>query len=369
MTSRLLQVLGAFSVLALVAGATFGFVVLKDRVRVVITADEVATGPDPVALLRDDVQALARDLAALQLAIGSNFERLAEELDSRAAARHADIGALQQELATLRPTNTALGQQIAAMQTQLQAQLHALAGEVATGVRSAGTSPTGEFPVAPATVPTSVVSPAALPAPREPEAAPPRRGFLSFAIPAAEFRFDAPQDYTLVPELCRVGFDAKSTLHDFTGVTSQVRGGFRADFDDPDGAWSGSVVAKAASLVTGVDGRDTNLREHLDTKNHDEITFTIERFWPTVGGIDVGKATARGEIAGTMTIRGKQRPFRMPLAVEVDPQKRVVLTGQAPLKLSDYGVPVPSQLGVINMQDEVVVWIALRARVTAGGRK
>jgi polyisoprenoid-binding protein YceI len=70
-----------------------------------------------------------------------------------------------------------------------------------------------------------------------------------------------------------------------------------------------------------------------------------------------------------MTIRGQSRPFAMPVAVEVDAQKRVVVTGQAPLKLSDYGVPVPSQLGLINMQDEVVVWIALRARAAAGGKK
>jgi len=31
-------------------------------------------------------------------------------------------------------------------------------------------------------------------------------------------------------------------------------------------------------------------------------------------------------------------------------------------------VPVPSQLGLINMQDEVQIWIALRARPAAGGR-
>lgn len=70
-----------------------------------------------------------------------------------------------------------------------------------------------------------------------------------------------------------------------------------------------------------------------------------------------------------MTIRGQAREVRMPITVEVDPQKRVVLAGQMPLKLSDHGVPVPSQLGVINMQDEVVVWVALRARLQTGGRK
>ena len=70
-----------------------------------------------------------------------------------------------------------------------------------------------------------------------------------------------------------------------------------------------------------------------------------------------------------MTIRGQTRELTMPVAIEVDPQKRVVVTGQAPLELSDYGVPVPSQLGIINMQDEVVVWVALRARVQTGGGK
>jgi polyisoprenoid-binding protein YceI len=216
------------------------------------------------------------------------------------------------------------------------------------------------------------VTPDAQPARDVAPAPPPKRAgaaFLSFAMPQARFRFDEPQQYTLLPELCRVGFDAKSTLHDFSGVTSQVRGGFRADLDDPDGAWTGDVSATAASLRTGVDGRDENMREHLDAKTHADIRFVVERFHPAAGGVDVAKQTLRGDVAGTMTIRGVSRPFRMPIHVEVDPQQRVVLTGQAPLKLGDYGVPVPSQLGLINMQEEVVVWIALRARAAAGAGK
>ena len=90
---------------------------------------------------------------------------------------------------------------------------------------------------------------------------------------------------------------------------------------------------------------------------------------PSPNGIDVAKQTAAGELLGTMTIRGQTRSVRMPLQIEVDPQKRVVVRGQMPLKLSDYGVPVPSQLGVINMQDEVTVWVALRARQQTEARK
>jgi len=205
------------------------------------------------------------------------------------------------------------------------------------------------------------------PAPAAPTPRP--GGFLSFSIPTVTFQFDREQTYELVPDLCRVGFDAKSTLHDFTGVTSQVAGRFTADFDDPDGNWRGEVTCDAKSLVTGVDGRDENMREHLDTINHPQIRFELQRFVPAEGGIDTARQTARGEIRGQMHIRGVQRELRMPVAVEVDASRRVVVTGQVPLRLSDFQVPVPSQLGVINMQDEVQVWIALRARLVGGSGK
>lgn len=388
MTTKTLQALGALFVLALVGGAIAGFMVLKDRVRVVVAADAAATGPDPVALLRDDVQTVARDLAALQQALASNFEQLGNALEERANGRHADVLAMQKDLAALQQRVGALGQQTAGIAGQLQGLPDVVAAAVATKVPAADPAQPGPATaVSVATAPPDVVpslrdpanavaAPTAEPKVEEPAAVPatrpdkPAKGaFLSFSVPAAPFRFDAAQDYALLPDLCRVGFDAKSTLHDFTGVTSQVRGSFHADFDDPQGAWTGEVVVQAASLVTGVDGRDENMREHLDTKKHAEIRFALERFRPAQDGIDVARQTARGDVVGTMTIRGQSKPFTMPVTIEIDPQKRVVLKGQAPLKLSDYGVPVPSQLGLINMQDEVVVWIALRARVLAGGRK
>ena len=52
----------------------------------------------------------------------------------------------------------------------------------------------------------------------------------------------------------------------------------------------------------------------------------------------------------------------MPVQLSVDDSKRVLAKGEMTLALTDYGVPVPSQLGVISMQDEVKVWIALQAR-------
>lgn len=368
---RLLSVLGVSFVLLLVAGSIAGFAVLKDRVRIVVAADEVAAGPDPVALLRDDVAVLARDLGALQAAVAGNFEKLAQGLDGAAGARH---GELQQETEALRRQLAALTTAQQSVPAKLQAMAEQLAAAVAAAGHARATTPPA--PVVAVQQPdsvTPVAPPVVVPAeeqiPQPAAAKPAKASFLSFDVPKAKFLFDVAQDFVLVPELSRVGFDAKSTLHDFTGVTSQVSGSFRADFDDPEGAWTGSVAVQAATLVTGVDGRDAGLRDHLATKEHPTINFNVARFVPEPNGIDVAKRTARGTVHGTMTIRGVEKQVAMPITVTVDPQQRVVLNGQMPIKLSDYGVPVPSQLGVINMQDEVAVWIALRCRVRAGASK
>ncbi|HZN41017.1 MAG TPA: YceI family protein [Planctomycetota bacterium] len=366
MATKLLQWLGALFIVLLVATAIGGLLVLKDRVRVVVQSDAPTSGPDPTALLRDDVQVLASRMGELQAALSQNFDRLQAAIEERTAARHADVIALRQEVGTARQLLDRLTQDLVA----LRGQVRGLQPQAAPQQQPAPANPRVES-AAEAAVPVEVApSPPAHaePAPAVPQAKP-APGFLSFSLPAVQFRCDELQDYALLPGLCRVGFDAKSTLHDFTGVTEKVAGRFAADFDDPEGAWSGEVTVDAGSLVTGVEGRDTDMWEHLATKEHPQIRFAIQRFRPAPGGIDVQKQTARGDIDGKMTIRGQTRSLTMPVQLEVDPQKRVVVSGQVPLKLSDYGVPVPSQLGIINMQDEVVVWIALRARMQPKGHK
>lgn len=380
MTGKLLQVFGVLFVLALVGGSIAGFGVLKDRVKVVVSPDAAATGPDPIAELKDDVNVLAGDLTTLQQALGSNFEQLAAGIDERAGARHAelmglqrDLAAVQKQLASLGQENAALRQQLAQLGKQLEALPAGGGMQVASAPGGAAALPAEPQPqtqpqATPAAVePPPPTAPAEVAdAPKKPDAAKPKGNFL---FGGARFRCDEPHDYEIVPELSRVAFDAKSTLHDFTGVTQNVRGTFRIDFDDPQGAWTGSVRCDATTLKTGVDGRDSNMWEYLDTKNHPAIEFTLEKFEAAKDGVDVAKQTAKGEVVGTMRIRGKQKSVRMPVQLEIDAQKRLIVKGEMPLSLPDYDVPVPSQLGVINMEKDVKVWISLRARVKAGGGK
>ncbi|MCB9878595.1 MAG: YceI family protein [Planctomycetes bacterium] len=361
MAGRLLQILGALTILGMCAALGAGFTVLKDRVRVVVQDDRPDSGPDPTALLRDDVQLLSEDVKQLQNAVAGNFQRLATGLDDGASARHEDVLALRREVAALAAALQRVQTQVAGVQQGLEQQR--LAQQVtppAEGAPAAGGEPQVQAPsIAPEVADPTPVEPVATTAPAKPKTT----GFLSFQLPSSGFAFDQPQRYVLLPELCRVGFDAKSTLHDFTGVTSELHGEFRADWDDADGLCVGEVVVDARALKTGVEGRDENMLEHLDTPRHPELRFAVQAFRATA--VDVPGRSAVGDVIGRMTIRGKTCDLRMPVRITVDPQQRVVIEGQAKLLLSDYEVPVPNQLGVISMEDQVVIWIALRARAQA----
>lgn len=70
----------------------------------------------------------------------------------------------------------------------------------------------------------------------------------------------------------------------------------------------------------------------------------------------------RGTVRGRMKIHGTERDFAMPVKVEVDDGHRLVIEGSAPLRLTDYGISVPNKLGLVKMEDEVSVWVTLRAR-------
>jgi polyisoprenoid-binding protein YceI len=303
---------------------------------------------------------LQRDVAELRSSLGAQFERLGAALDERAEARHGEVRDVARTVGALgagQDDARAALQRLAARLDAVEQHLARLAAAPAAAPAVEHTEPVGAPPPAVAAEP---------PAPAEP--APKKTGFLSFSVAPVKFQFDQPQHYALVPELCRVGFDAKSTLHDFTGVTSKVKGQFTADFDDPRGAFRGEVECEAKTLTTGLEGRDTNMVEHLDAAHHPAIRFVVAAFEPKA--VDVGKQTAEGTITGQMTIRGVARDVRMPIHVTVDASRRVVIEGQMPLKLTDYQIPVPSQLGgTITMQDEVSVWIALRARVQPGEPK
>lgn len=305
MVAKFLQGLGLLALLGLVAGSIAALALVTQRVHVTIAEDSAASrGPDPLELVR-------ADLGALGAGLGQGLEQL-----------HGELELVQTTLAAL----------------------EARSGRAPSG---------GGGPAVPAV---------SAPAPRADAAtsSAPRKSFLSFQLPSDAFDFERTLRLEIVPSLSRVGFDATSTLHDFSGTTSEVAGELTACLARPAEECRGEIRVQAAALVTGEAERDAEMRKALDVAAAPSLRFVWEAF--ALESLDAGAQRLTGTARGQLTIRGTTRPFALPVRVSVDASSRVVIEGEGPLSLADFGVETPSKLGLIKVADEVRIWIALRAR-------
>lgn len=398
-------------VLGLIGASIAALSLSAQRVHVTIQPADTARerGLDPVAALgadlgelRTDVRALAEAngpaLEALHAALEQSAQERAQALEKssaeRARALELRLDALERSLASTQSALQRSEQEARDARSALREALARLPSPKASASDVANPSSSSPEPNAapnaaadpretvaaalpPAGAPRTAERDSAASAPAAPDpatapssaerasapvAAPPeaKKSFLAFKLPSSTFSFAGRQRLAIVPALSRVGFDAKSTLHDFSGVTSSVEGELVADLAHPDAGCSGSIRVRSASLDTGVADRDAEMRTRLAVAEHPELRFDWRSF--EVREVDAAAQKTSGEARGLLTIRGVAREVSMPVTVSVDENKRVSIAGELRLRLSQFNVEAPNKLGLITMQDEVTVWIALRAR-------
>lgn len=386
MTSRFLQAFGAVALAALVIGSVAALGVVKGRLNITVAeADESPTrGPDPVELLRADVAELRTEVGTLGSALPEHLQVLHQALsdaaDTRAQNAAAEVAELRRQVSALQARLDATSAELGALRTQNHETLTRLASAVNdlfTGVQALASQASAAAAVAPVidlkpievvAVETPVIAnetpaPATEPAAAEPAAAaaePAKKGFLSFKVPEKGFRFEGRQKLGIVASLSRVGFDAKSTLHDFSGVTQKVEGELVVDLAQPGLSPSGKLEVDASSLDTGLADRDEGMRELLKAKEHSKLVFEWTGF--EADKVDVAAQKVTGKARGNLTLRGKSREVTMPVTVTVDASKRVGIEGELTILLTDFGIEPPSQLGMISVEDKLKLWISLRAR-------
>ena len=115
------------------------------------------------------------------------------------------------------------------------------------------------------------------------------------------------------------------------------------------------------SLGTGLALRDEHMRTYI-FKTADGTLPDVRLVAPGVECAPLGgRAQADCPLSGELAIRGTSRPFTMTLVVR--PQKDTYrVAGDALVKLSDYGITPPSQLGVTT-RDEVKLHVEFTARI------
>ena len=372
--NKTLQAIGLVSLFAWTALGVFAWTKVEGQVSITV-AEAGGDGPDGLALLNDRLDLLSGDLDAVVVALQQNFQILADAVQEDALVAEGERARTAERLRQLEAALPAAleAREAAGALDEVLARLELLASSLTAAPLVQGEAPpVGATPGAvddPAGAvadvleaqpeETAVPEPEAVAAPVEPEA-PARRSFLAFQLPSRDFRFEGAQTFEVLADLSRVGFDAKSTLHDFTGVSNRVRGEFRVDLANAAAGIEGRVEIDSASLDTGLEGRDEAMWEHLDTERHASISFVPSAFTTEV--VDPAEQRLSGALKGAMTIHGVTREVTLDVKAHVDESRRLVVEGELPLRLTDFEVPVPNKLGMISVEDEVRVWISLRLR-------
>ena len=154
-----------------------------------------------------------------------------------------------------------------------------------------------------------------------------------------------------------LSFSAHATMGDFTGSTSTITGAVTGDLSHARG-W---VEARVATLVTGNDHRDRDLRASMEVETHPTMRFTLAR----TTGAPTGAGAAAMVLHGALTIHGVTREVDLPGTVERSADT-IRVTSAFPLDLHDYRIGgLTKMLGLLRMDPHIEVHVDLRFLATS----
>lgn len=187
------------------------------------------------------------------------------------------------------------------------------------------------------------------------------------AASAAPVRAAEPLRYQTREAL--VWVEGTSTLHDWRVESTALDGEVlvpRGFFDDDDASGlvpAGSATLPAHSLKSDKRRMDSLMHESLATETHPTIEFGLTD--ATVDGSpSATEATVRA--TGRLTVAGVTRDVSVSLRVDRSTPDVMVVSGELPLKMTDFGIDPPrAMLGTLKTGDEVTV--GFRWVVAVGG--
>jgi len=148
-----------------------------------------------------------------------------------------------------------------------------------------------------------------------------------------------PKSYVVAPTKGQVMFEASFPLGDFRGTTREVRGEIQVDVENIPAGIRGSVTVNPASLKTGIDRRDSDLRTTLEVDKHPQIRFAVREVRASFRSL-AERADTQLVIEGELSIRGVDRPITLTGRAQIR-DGQVWVRGEGTLKMTDYGISPP----------------------------
>lgn len=146
-----------------------------------------------------------------------------------------------------------------------------------------------------------------------------------------------------------LSFDGKSTLGDFTGTTTTLRGQMTGGATLAD--VRGWVESPVSTLKTGNDRRDRDLVKTMDAEIFPSIRFELTGVTPEWERGD----SAGVVLAGNFVIHGVTRAERIPATVVRSAEGIRVQASGIPMDLHDYKIEKLTRFLVFKMNRDIVL--------------
>lgn len=159
------------------------------------------------------------------------------------------------------------------------------------------------------------------------------------------FRVDAAKS--------KVGFELDAPGHIVHGTAPRMTGEVAFDPEDLSRQAHVTFEMEARALSTANKVRDKKMREtHLDVARYPEIIFRSTRIDAIAPTLRPGETQELG-VSGLLSLHGVEK--RIAFSVQaVRNGNSLRVTGEVPLKLSDFGIPIPHFL-FLKLKDQIKV--------------
>lgn len=157
----------------------------------------------------------------------------------------------------------------------------------------------------------------------------------------------------------KMSIEGTSSLHDWTMDSTMVGGYLEADAKFPESALTDPKTAKPVvsvfmpvrSFKSGKSSMDLRMQKEMKEGQHKRIEYKLIELKPTSAAGATG--ALKFDATGALTVAGKTLTNTMPVTIEKLADGKLKIIGSTALKMSDYGIPPPTTLGLFTTGDEV----------------
>lgn len=149
----------------------------------------------------------------------------------------------------------------------------------------------------------------------------------------------------LVPALAFATFQATGTstvTYEATGSMGMRFTGTTHDLTVADDGTQLTITVPLAHLTSGMSLRDRHQNDHLDAAHHGTVQLIVPRASLHIPST----APTTGTVSGTLKVKGLSKPFSFTYRATPAANGQLRVHGTGTVTLANYGINVPSYLGV-----------------------